>query len=71
MLFGQMVGYVLWPGPYGRREVELVGGGRQREQRVPFSKEVESRSEFVGSISGRLGRASSAVIIHYYLMSVS
>lgn len=34
--------YVLWLGPCGRREAELVGGGEQREQRVPFSKEVES-----------------------------
>lgn len=30
-----------------------MGGGRQREQHVPFSKEVESRGEIVGYITGR------------------
>lgn len=29
-------------GPYGRREAGLVGDGRLREQRVPFSNEVQS-----------------------------
>lgn len=59
--------YRLWPGLYGSREVELVGGGKQKEQHVPFSKEVER--EIVGSISGRLSTAFSAAIIHFCITS--
>ena len=48
MLFAQIVRTVA-----GRGEVESVGGGRQREQHVPFSKEVGSRGGIVGYITGR------------------
>ena len=58
---------VLWLGTYGSKEVELVGGERKREQHVPFSKEVESRGEIAGYMTGRLGRSITAVFIHYHL----